>query len=327
MGGSAPVRGAVLVLTSRQDGTADPVVHHLQEAGVPVVRLDPGDFPAGAVLDAELGGAVWAGSVRDAHRAVDLASVRSVYYRRPTPFSLAPGMSGPEQRWAYREARMGLGGVLLSLDCLWLNRPAAMSAAEYKPVQLTTAARCGLAVPPTLITSDPERAHAWARARPGPVVYKPLGGAFHVEESRTRIVYATRVGDLEELRDPALSLTAHCLQEWVDKDHEARVVIVGGHMFAVAIRVGSQAGHVDWRSDYASHSYEVVEVPARVRAGLGRYMHAFGLVYGAADFVISPDGSWTLLEVNPNGEWGWLAQACALPIAATIATLLEKGTP
>lgn len=327
MGDRTPVRGAVLVLTSRRDGTADPVIHHLQERGVPVVRLDPGDFPAAAVLDAELEGTAWAGSVRDAHRTLDLASVRSVYYRRPSPFTLAEGMSGPEQRWAYREARMGMGGVLLSLGGLWLNRPAAMSAAEYKPVQLTTAARCGLAVPPTLITSDPERAYAWARARPGPVVYKPLGGAFHVEEGDTRIVYATPVGDLEELRDPALSLSAHCLQQWVDKDHEVRVVIVGHDMFAVAIRAGSEAAHVDWRSDYASHTYEVVQVPAPVRAGLERYMEAFGLLYGAADLVVSPDGSWTLLEVNPNGEWAWLAQACALPIAQTIATLLERGTP
>ncbi|MBB6172407.1 hypothetical protein HNR23_002467 [Nocardiopsis mwathae] len=49
------------------------------------------------------------------------------------------------------------------------------------------------------------------------------------------------------------------------------------------------------------------------------------LIDGSADVVISPDGTWTLLEVNPNGEWSWLAEACELPIAQTIANLLERG--
>ncbi|MFC6431864.1 ATP-grasp ribosomal peptide maturase [Nocardiopsis tropica] len=313
----------MLVLTGAEDGTVDPVIGHLQEQAIPIVRLDPGDFPVSASVSTELGDGAWAGTVQDAFRGVDLESVRSVYYRRPGQFTLSEGMSGPEQRWAYREARIGFGGVLLALDCLWINRPERMSAAEYKPVQLATAGRCGLSVPRTLITNVPEHAYNWAKGLSGPVVYKPLGGAFHVEEGRTRIVYANQVADLEDLLDPSLSLTAHCFQEWVAKDHEVRVVIVGGELFAVAIRAGSAAGHVDWRSDYASHRYEIVEVPADVRAGLGRYMKAMGLIYGAADFVVSPNGSWTLLEVNPNGEWAWLADAVELPVAASIATLLK----
>ncbi|WP_150240335.1 ATP-grasp ribosomal peptide maturase [Nocardiopsis quinghaiensis] len=319
-------RKAVLVLTNTEDGTADPVIHHLQEREVPVVRMDPGDFPATMKIEASLGSEAWTGSIHDTFRGVDLASVRSVYYRRPSQFTLTDGMSGPEQRWAYREARMGFGGVLLALDRPWINRPAAMSAAEYKPVQLTTAVRSGLAVPRTLITNVPENAVDWATAQPGPVIYKPLGGAFHVEESKTHIVYANQIEDLETLRDPSLSLTAHCFQQWVDKDHEARVIIVGSDVFAVAIRTASEAAYIDWRSDYASHEYEVVEPPPEVREGLRRYMDDFGLTYGAADFVISPDGTWTFLEVNPNGEWGWLAEDCDLPIGESIAALLEKGS-
>ncbi|MCY9787054.1 ATP-grasp ribosomal peptide maturase [Nocardiopsis sp. EMB25] len=322
---SLAMRDAVLVLTHTEDGTADPVIHHLCERDVPVVRMDSGDFPSTMTVEADFDDGRWRGTIHDAFRGLDLESVRGVYYRRPSQFTLAEGMSGPEQRWAYREARMGFGGVLLSLDCLWINRPARMSAAEYKPVQLATAARCGLRVPRTIITSVPEHAADWARSIPGPVVYKPLGGAFHVEGGRTRIVYANRITDIEELRDSALSLTAHCFQQWVDKDHEVRVTVVGTRLFAVAIHATSEAAYVDWRTDYASHRYEVVEVPDAVRGGLERYMQAFGLTYGAADFIVSPGGSWTLLEVNPNGEWGWLAHHCGLPIGQTIADLLEKG--
>ena len=65
--------------------------------------------------------------------------------------------------------------------------------------------------------------------------------------------------------------------------------------------------------------------PAEVREELRRYMDTFGLTYGAADFVISPDGTWTFLEVDPNGEWGRLADDCDLPIGESIAALLKEG--
>src|SRR5699024_12492162 len=71
---------------------------------------------------------------RSSDLGADLGSVRSVYYRRPSQFSLAEGMVGPEQRWAYREARMGFGGVLLALDCLWINRPSDRKSTRLNSV-------------------------------------------------------------------------------------------------------------------------------------------------------------------------------------------------
>lgn len=322
---SSPLREAVLVLTDTEDGTADPVIHELHGRGVPVARLDTGDFPVSMTIEATFDSQHWRGSVHDAFRGVDLASLRSVYYRRPSQFTIAEGMSGPERRWAYREARMGFGGVLLSLDCLWINDPRATTSAEYKPVQLGTAAESGLRVPRTIITNVPEHAVDWAASRNEPVVYKPLGGALHTEEGGTKVVYTTPIRAVQDLDDSALSLTAHCFQEWVDKDYETRVVIVGEAMFAVAIHARSEAAYQDWRSDYRAHHYEVVDIPTDVRGGLRRYMNAFGLTFGAADFVVSSDGAWTLLEVNPNGEWGWLADHCELPVAGALADLLEKG--
>ncbi|WP_157429926.1 hypothetical protein [Actinomadura oligospora] len=54
--------------------------------------------------------------------------------------------------------------------------------------------------------------------------------------------------------------------------------------------------------------------------GLG----GIGLVSCAADFAIDPRGEWFFLgDLNPNGEWGWLAHHCDLPIAASIADVLE----
>jgi hypothetical protein len=53
---------------------------------------------------------------------------------------------------------------------------------------------------------------------------------------------------------------------------------------------------VDWRSDYESLRYEVIEPPGHIRAGIVRYLQASSLAYSAFDFVIRPDGAWVVLE-------------------------------
>ena len=87
-------------------------------------------------------------------------------------FDMPAAMSNPERRWANREARAGLGGVIVALP-RWLNHPNHIAYAEYKPVQLAWAVSCGLAVPQTIITNDPHEAREFL-AEVGRIVYKPL---------------------------------------------------------------------------------------------------------------------------------------------------------
>ncbi len=55
-----------------------------------------------------------------------------------------------------------------------------------------------------------------------------------------------------------------------------------------------------------------------------RLMQQLRLRFGALDFVVGPDGAWTFLEINPNGQWAWLQDATGLPIAAAIADALTR---
>ncbi|MEE4593952.1 RimK domain-containing protein [Streptomyces sp. DSM 41524] len=141
----------VLVIAARDDWPTDRVVKALTDGGAEVFRMDTAEFPQEVTLagriDARRG---WSGGLTTAHRAVDLANVSAVYYRAPNSFSLPATMSEPEHRFAAAQARAGLGGIITALDCRWVSHPAAMSRAEYKPLQLATARTCGLTVPPTL---------------------------------------------------------------------------------------------------------------------------------------------------------------------------------
>lgn len=47
-----------------------------------------------------------------------------------------------------------------------------------------------------------------------------------------------------------------------------------------------------------------------------------GLSFAAADFVVTADDEHYFVDLNPNGQWGWIQEATGLPIAAAIAAEL-----
>lgn len=322
-------RSTVLILASSADAPADRVGAELASRGVPVARMDTADFPTRLTLAAVLDGrGSWGGTLRAMTGTgrtvtIELDSVRSVYYRHPSQFRLPEGMSDPEAAFAYNEARRGFGGVMQALNCLWVNDPVQAAAAEYKPYQLREAAGCGLRVPDSTITNDAEHARQWARDRA--IIYKPLSGVWHPEDGKIKIVYTSRVDDHAALDEGGIEHTAHLFQEWIAKDYEARAIVVGDQVFTTAIEAESEAGHVDWRADYDSHRYATIEPPRQVRDALVELHRRLGLVYGACDLAVTPEGEWVFFETNPAGQWAWLAEHGAAPVAGALADLLQEG--
>lgn len=81
-----------------------------------MARVDTGDFPQRLRMAARSGVAGWQGRLWADGTVVDLAEVRSVYYRRPTRFRLPERLSDGDAVFASIEARLGVGGVLAALD-------------------------------------------------------------------------------------------------------------------------------------------------------------------------------------------------------------------
>ncbi|WP_171109423.1 MULTISPECIES: ATP-grasp ribosomal peptide maturase [Streptomyces] len=314
----------VLIVAASDDWPTDRVVVELERRGVEVFRMDTADFPQQLAMAGRIDRMrAWTGDLTTGHRTVELSRVGAVYYRAPGAFRLPEGMSGPEERFAAAQARAGLGGVLSALECRWVNHPTAMARAEYKPVQLAAARACGLRIPATLITNRPEDVLAFAANVGSDIVCKPVASPVLIEDGQLKTVYTRLLtrSDLADLR--GISTTAHLFQEWITKDHEVRLTVVRDRMFAAAIHAGSDASHEDWRSDYGALTYSVTAVPGEVAAGMRRLMNRLRLRYGAADFIVDPEGHWTFLEVNPCGQWDWIQGATGLPIAEAIADELQ----
>jgi glutathione synthase/RimK-type ligase-like ATP-grasp enzyme len=54
-------------------------------------------------------------------------------------------------------------------------------------------------------------------------------------------------------------------------------------------------------------------------------MHRLGLVYGAIDVRLTPEGRYVFLEVNPAGQWLFIEHATGQPISAELASRLVAG--
>jgi ATP-grasp ribosomal peptide maturase len=318
----------VLILATERDISADRMVQTLTERDVPVFRADLSWFPQQLSLDAEFRDGRWTGQLATPDRTVALEELRSIWYRNPSSFQFPVTMSRTERQHAQHEAKLGLGGVLAALPVRWVNHPSRHADAGYKPRQLVAAVRAGLSVVPTLVTNSPGAVRRFA-ARSGPegVVTKMLGASAICEQGGRRVALTQRLtdADLDDLH--GVELTAHLVQRWASKREEARVIMIGNHMVAVAIRAHSQAASIDWRADYGALSYEPVPLPTNVEHGIRAVMRELDLLYGAFDFVITLDAEWIFLEVNPGGQFGFLEDHTNAPLTAILADLLAQEAP
>lgn len=316
----------ILVLTRPNDGTAAGVVRELERRGITAVRGDIGDFPLELTMAVSLDRCQeWRGTLTVGGRLVHVDEIQAIYYRRPTGFRLPEHLSPEQQRFAKAEARRGLGGLLLTLPVNWVSHPSRVADAEFKPYQLQLAATCGFRVPRTLLTNDATRMRDFIGQLYGPVIYKALSALTVRIDNELRLIYATTL-DSDSLNDEDIALTAHLVQEWVPKKYDVRLTVVGERFFTVAIHADSDQAHIDWRSDYAALHYEPIETPNEIRNSVIRLLDHLDLPFGALDFTVTPEDEWFFLEINPNGQWGWIEDQTGLPITSAMADLLTRNT-
>ncbi|NUK22103.1 ATP-grasp ribosomal peptide maturase [Streptomyces lunaelactis] len=310
----------VLVATEADDITADMVITELNRRSVPVVRFNPADIGADLTVSARFGTCPTpvAGQVRTPSRTTDLAQLRAVYWRRPV-WPTFQHLGDDDARFAAAQVRYGLGGTVYALDSpLWVNHPLRNAAADYKPAQLAVAQRLGLTVPPTLVTNDPGEGREFITAH-GQVIYKTLRWTPYERDGVPVTGWAEPVTAAEI--DDSVRVTPHLFQARVDKVADLRVLVVGRQVFAVRI----DSSLLDWRKDYSALSYTVLDLPDRVDKALLAYLDHFGLVSGSFDLAVDRAGDYWWLELNPNGQWGWLEENTGLKMTAAFADLLTQG--
>jgi glutathione synthase/RimK-type ligase-like ATP-grasp enzyme len=306
----------ILIVTNREDLTADWLILELQRRGAPYVRFNTEDYPQRAALD-------WRIDEQRLHldgRELTGDDIQTVWYRRPVSPVLRPGLPSDDSAWATREAAEALEGFWRTLDARWVSPPPAIRLADCKALQLRDAAALGFDVPDTEITSNIDRVRALIDRSQHGVVCKPLrdgrvrGGGRSL--MFTSLIDAAQLDGLEE--EP------HLFQAFVPKRHDLRVTVIGDEIFST--RIEAPAGcetAVDWRrSDPDSLRYQPEALPKEIADRCRALVELYGLSFAAIDLALRNDGGHTFFEVNPNGQWAFIEQRTGQPLRAALADLL-----
>jgi glutathione synthase/RimK-type ligase-like ATP-grasp enzyme len=313
----------ILIISHAEDEHAKAVLSALERRGAAATLLDLADFPQKIAIEVYYGGS-------GGHRyvlhilnrpSIDLDACRAVWWRRPQGFTLHPDVQDRTfQNFAYAEAVEAFTGLWQTLDAFWVNQPSSDANAHRKLYQLRVAQEVGLTIPETLTTSHPDRALEFVRKSGiGNTIYKAFSG--------TREAWReTRLLRQEELAlIHAVQYAPVIFQRYVEAVFDLRVTIVGDEIFPAAVYSQESAYPVDFRMDMSQTRVEPHEMPAEVVDRLRRFMRRLGIVYGAVDMRLNPEGEYVFLEVNPAGQWLFIEARSGLPITESVARLLAAG--
>ncbi|WP_432993431.1 MvdC/MvdD family ATP grasp protein [Dactylosporangium sp. CA-233914] len=320
----------ILVLTAAGDVTADRVTALLTPRGADVLRLDPGSIPLGAQVELAAGGTApvrrW---LRVGGRGVDLDGLTCVWHRRPAAPVPPHTVTDPDVRaHLAAEVKGYLDGVWRSLACRQVPAPRdVIDRAERKAYHLTVAVGLGFTLPPTLMTADPERMLDFHAEHDGRIITKPLHRAVRGTPETPMGRYSDPVTNRDLAHAATLRHAPMIVQAYVPKRLEVRVTVVGDAVFAAEIHSqATQHTRYDWRRyDHAATPLHVHRLPDTLAARCVDLVHRLGLSFGAIDLILTPEGRYVFLEINPTGQFDWLEAATGLPITQAVARLLLDG--
>jgi len=226
-----------------------------------------------------------------------------------------------------RNLRDGLLHVLLP-EAFWVNSMGAMKFAEYKVPQIVAAREAGLDIPETLFTNDPDEIRAFIRAHGGRVAFKPFRSQPWRDGDQYYMAYTTVITEEKLVKDELLMAAPAIYQELVPKAYELRVTFVGNRAFAAKVRSQeTNFGKVDWRKAYGELRMEPYELPEEIVEKCRAVMRHFGIVFGCFDFIVTEDGRYVFLEVNPTGQFLFVEGYTGLPIGDAFAEMLLQRDP
>lgn len=321
----------ILILTNDQDEHADHVAAKLHARGAEFIRFDPARFPR----DAEISVSYTArgrshATLRAGTRAVDLAQLTGVWCRRPGQAVAHDDLAPALRQIVAPECAAFLYDLWCSVDCPWLpGTPAQIQAGQRKLSQLVIAGEVGFELPPTLMSNSPADVLDFYNAHNCDIVSKLVGTAFADVIGTGCVRYTERVSRRDIAHARAITYCPMIFQAYVPKQVELRITVVGRRVFAAEIH--SQASNHtrhDWRRyDHYQTPHFQHELSPHVTSLCVRLVERLGLSYGAIDMVLTPDGHYVFLEINPSGQYLWIEEETGLPISDAICDILIAGAP
>jgi glutathione synthase/RimK-type ligase-like ATP-grasp enzyme len=252
---------------------------------------------------------------------IRLKDISAVWYRRPTYPRIPQTVFDPDDReFAQHEWRQSLDGLfmcLCSLQTRLVNSPLHQMSAG-KPRQLEIARHCGLRIPDTLITNDPDRVKDFLHYHGGKVVHKAITAPRH------RFLDTRLRTDKDNSAIQEFPLTPTIFQEYISGQYDVRTTIVGNDIFAARISTANGRSGIDSRLDI-DVPYKQQELPSGIYQSLIKLMQKLGLTFGTIDLKITDSDEYVFFEVNPQGQFLYIEILTGMPITSALAHFLAHN--
>jgi glutathione synthase/RimK-type ligase-like ATP-grasp enzyme len=194
-----------------------------------------------------------------------------------------------------------------------------MRAANRKLYQLHIAKDCGLKIPPTCVTNDPDAASTFITASPERKIYKILDGTDELSVT-TKMVQSIHMANLHLLRHSPV-----IFQQFIEPGFDVRITVVGNQLFPAKWISRMPEAQVDIRVDINADITPHV-LPVEIAQGIKKLVATLQLRYCAIDMRVNSDGEYYFLEVNPSGQYLFVETSTRQPITAALARLLASPT-
>lgn len=319
----------ILIVTSKDDLTADYLIIRLLEKKLPYFRLNTEDMPL------ELEGAAFFPECtyiikNKVHNSINPKKTSGIWYRRPKMLvenkridpQIFPYVQ--EDSWFYVHGLL----ELTNDSTFWVSRPENIRKAENKIYQLKIACKCGLKVPRTFIGNSPNGVKKLITKYQHvnkTFVAKPVRSGRYYLKNETRLFYTSHLP--KKWSQEAIREWPIIIQEEIPKKNDIRVTIFKDKIFSVNIEVdGPSNMRLDWRRDIDKANYKPINLPSVIVNKLLRMLDIMGLSFGAFDLIETPKKEYIFLEINPNGQWAWIEEKTGLPMRdALIKCLVNRN--
>jgi ATP-GRASP peptide maturase of grasp-with-spasm system len=191
---------------------------------------------------------------------------------------------------------------------------------------LSTAISCGLNIPQGIITNKKQSLLA-LREKYGSIITKSILDSVFLWDDNDILVHYTEIISEESLDKIPDEFALSLFQQAIPKQFELRIFYLKGKFYSMAIFSQSdKQTAVDFRkyNDAKPNRTVRYKLPSEQEEKLGQLMIKLGLDSGSIDMIVSTEGKYIFLEVNPVGQFGMVSYPCNYYIERDIADYLSQ---
>lgn len=327
----------ILIITNKKDFHPTSVINLLEKGNIPFFRLNTEVLMVEYEFAWTHDGKKVSFVIKDksSGKKINIDDILSVWYRRPLePEEIPFHVDEQIDKHNKTESKTFFVYLMYYLSNFYsIGNHRYDKYASSKLVQLRLASELGMKIPYTCFGNTKEGVVQLAKLFPE-VILKPLR-SYNLWYTADKVysLYATKVcsNKIVNVPEEAFSQTVSFCENYISKQYEVRVTIIGPYVFACKLDSQAQeddTGKIDWRQGYDFNlKHEMIQLPDEVELFCRKYLRHLSLNFGCFDFIVTPEDEYVFLECNPNGQWGWIEDECHVPMSEAIVDCLLHQLP